>query len=238
MRPNEYEGRLGDCQATMVFGRRKQEKRQLEFEAEVAPHLDLLYGAALRLTRNPRDAEDLVQESVLRAFRFFHLYEKGTRFRAWLLKIQTNVFINLYRQRSHEAQVMSSLDIDATADRVPSTDMMQLWSDPERALAFSGLGKEVQQALDRLPVNFRLAVTLADLYDFSYREIAEVLDCPIGTVMSRLFRGRRLLQRSLYHYAVQEGILRDTQQDDGCTSSLEEFRRRKKEAGSRSGHAL
>lgn len=215
-----------------MFGRRRvQQKKQAEFEAEVAPHLDALYGAAFRMTRNPRDAEDLVQETVLRAFRFFNQYERGTKFRAWLFKIQTNIFINQYRQRARDAKVISSMDLDSMPDRVPSTELMRAWSDPERAMAFLGLGREVQEALDSLPVEFRLAVMLADLCDFTYKEIADILGCPMGTVMSRLFRGRQLLQRSLYRYALREGILPENGRGgEASTASLDEFRRRRKES--------
>jgi len=215
-----------------MFGKRRvQQKKQAEFEAEVAPHLDALYGAAFRLTRNARDAEDLVQETVLRAYRFFNQYERGTKLRAWLFKIQTNIFINQYRQKNRDARFISGLDVDAQPDRVPSTELMKAWSDPEQAIAFLGLGKEVQAALDALPVDFRLAVMLSDLYEFSYKEIAEIIGCPMGTVMSRLFRGRQLLQKALYRYALQEGIL-PRQAPDGAvnTASLEEFRRRRQES--------
>jgi len=217
-----------------MFGKRKRQAERRAFEEELSPHLDTLYGAALRLTRNPRDAEDLVQEAALRAFRFYHQYEPGTRFRAWLLKILTNTFINQYRQRSREAQVFSPVDIDSTPDRVASTELMQVWSNPEKALERQGLSEEVERALERLPVDFRLAVVLADLHELSYREIAEALDCPIGTVMSRLYRGRQMLQRSLYCYAVREGILPKLAADDGRPASLEDYRRRKKEARRRS----
>ncbi len=215
----------------MVGIGRKNEQRTA-FELEVAPHLDTLYGAALRLTRNPRDAEDLVQDAVLRAFRFYHQYEPGTRFRAWLLRILTNTFINRYRQRSREAQVFSPVDIDSMPDRVGSTEWMEAWSNPERALDFQGLSQEVGDALERVPLDFRMTVMLADLYDFSYREIAETLNCPVGTVMSRLFRGRQMLQKLLFRYAVEQGILPE-QQDDGQPASLEDFRRRKSEARAR-----
>ncbi|MFH1765604.1 MAG: sigma-70 family RNA polymerase sigma factor [Gemmatimonadota bacterium] len=216
-------------QGTMFGKRRERQKKQAEFEAELGPHLDALYGAAFRLTRNGRDAEDLVQETVLRAFRHFEQYQKGTKFRAWLFKIQTNTFINLYRQRSRDAKLLSSMDVDGMPDRIPSTELMKAWSDPERAIAFQGVGKEVKGALESLPVDYRWVVMLADLYDFTYKEIAEILGCPIGTVMSRLFRGRQLLQKSLFRYALAEGILVAEGDGEGNAASLEEFRRRKKE---------
>lgn len=216
-----------------MFGRRNGGERAA-YEAELAPHLDTLYGAALRLTRNPRDAEDLVQEAALRGFRFYHQYEPGTRFKAWVLKILTNTFINQYRQRARESKVFAPVDIDSAPDRVPSTELMQVWSNPEQALERQGLSEEVERALERLPVDFRVAVVLADLQDLSYREIAEALDCPIGTVMSRLYRGRQMLQRSLYCYAVRQGILPEAATEDGRPASLEDFRRRRKEARRRS----
>ena len=177
------------------------------------PHLDGLYAAALRLTRNPRDAEDLVQDSVLRAFRFFDKFERGTNVKAWLYKILTNTFINRYPRSSKERSIVED-ERDSVQDRLVSRDAADVAEDPERAFFDRLLSDEVLRAIDSIPVDFRMAVILADLQDFSYKEIADILDVPVGTVMSRLFRGRRLLQKQLAEYAVASGVLQPGK-DDG-----------------------
>ena len=185
---------------------RSIDRARREFEALALPHLDGLYAAALRLTKNPRDAEDLVQDSVLRAFRFFDRFERGTNIKAWLYKIVTNTFINRYRRVSKERSIIDD-ERDSVQDRLVSRDSATQAENPEGAYFDRLLSDDVLRALDSVPIDFRMTVILADLQDFSYKEIAEILDIPVGTVMSRLFRGRRLLQGQLAEYAAASGVL-------------------------------
>lgn len=191
-----------------LLGRTTNDQRR-EFEALALPHLDGLYAAALRLTKNPRDAEDLVQDAMLRAYRFFDKFERGTNIKAWLYKILTNTFINRYRRNTKERNIVED-ERDSVQDRLVSRDAADAAENPERAYLDRVLSDDVLRAIDAVPVDFRLAVILADLQDFSYKEIAEILDVPVGTVMSRLFRGRRLLQKLLAEYATASGVLQTT----------------------------
>lgn len=166
------------------------------FEREALPLLSEMYAAALRLTRNPADAEDVLQETYLRAYRGFGTFQEGTNLRAWLYRILTNAFINTYRKRQREPQTVSD-------DEVPEWYLYEkLGGEGAEASAEAEVlealpDEDVQDALAALPEQFRLAVLLADVEGFSYKEIAEILDIPIGTVMSRLHRGRRLLKQRL-----------------------------------------
>jgi RNA polymerase sigma-70 factor (ECF subfamily) len=191
----------------MLDLRRQSDRARAEFEGLAGEHLDALYGAALRLTRNGRDAEDLVQDAVLRAYRFFDRFERGTNFRAWIFKILTNTFINKYRRTVKERSLVEGPEQQAVQDQVVSRDAADHAAEPERHFLDSLVSDDVVQAVDALPVDFRMVVILADLQDFSYKEIADILDIPVGTVMSRLFRGRRLLERSLAAYAAEAGYL-------------------------------
>lgn len=185
----------------------RQKKRQA-LEAMALEHIDALYGTALRLTRNRPDAEDLVQEVYLRAFRFFDHFQMGTNFKAWLFTILRNTFINHYRKNMRRPStitfdkvefIMSNTDGRAPAsryvDRYDETRYDDMFGDPIRA------------ALDRLPEVYRMVVLLADIEEFQYQEIAEIMNCPIGTVMSRLSRARQHLQRYLKDYAYREGYV-------------------------------
>src|SRR5262245_58025652 len=174
------------------------------FEAIAMTHLDSLYATGLRMTRDPREAEDLVQDTMLAAYRFFHRFEPGTNCKAWLFKILTNTFINKYRKRVREREVKDVIDQEETPSLM-SEDVAHASKDPEGAIAGALLSDDVKQALEAVPHDYRLAVVLCDLEDFSYKEIADIMDCPVGTVMSRLHRGRRLLQKSLRDYAVKQG---------------------------------
>jgi RNA polymerase sigma-70 factor (ECF subfamily) len=188
---------------------RRTDKRQ-EFEREALVHLDAMYGAAYRLTRNPRDAEDLVQDAVLRAYRFWDSFEKDSNCKAWLLRILTNTFINEYQRKKRSREVL-----DAAAAEQDATDGVlvhagaQLQRDAEQVLVERSVSDDVQRALEALPDDFRTAVVLCDIEGLSYKEIAEIMECPVGTVMSRLFRGRRLLQTALREFAVASGYVRD-----------------------------
>lgn len=180
--------------------------RTARFERDALPFLDQMYSAAMRLTRNPHDAQDLVQETFTKAFTSFHQYEHGTNLKAWLYRILTTTFINTYRK----------------AQRQPRTtgEELQEWQAAEAATHTSDKGRSaemealdhlpdsvVKDALQAMPEDFRLAVYFADVEGFSYKEIAEIMDTPVGTVMSRLHRGRRILRESLADYAREQGFL-------------------------------
>jgi RNA polymerase sigma-70 factor (ECF subfamily) len=178
-----------------------------EFEAEALRHLDALYRTALRMTRSEADAEDLVQETYIRAFRFRDQFTLGTNMKAWLFRILTNTFINTYRRKTAQPEVTDLEGIDEFSlyrrmadDRAASTS-----PDPEAELLNSVVDTEVTDALEELPEKFRTTVLL-DVEGFSYKEIAEMLSIPIGTVMSRLHRGRKFLQKRLYDLARERGI--------------------------------
>jgi RNA polymerase sigma-70 factor (ECF subfamily) len=176
------------------------------FEREALPLLSNLYSAALRLTRNPADAEDLVQETYLRAYRGFGSFRPGTNLRAWMYRILMNTFINAYRKRQREPQTVPDEGIDewylydrlAAAEASAESEVLERIPD-----------EDVRAALDALPEGFRMAVLLADVEGFSYREIAEIMGIPIGTVMSRLHRGRRALEKALWEKARERGIVVD-----------------------------
>jgi RNA polymerase sigma-70 factor (ECF subfamily) len=202
----------------------KSDRDRAEFEELALRHLDALYAAALRLTKNERDAEDLVQDAFLRAYRFFDRFERGTNMKAWLFKILTNTFINRYRRTVKERALIEGPEREAVTDQFVSRAAADHAADPERHLLDRLVSDEVVKAIDALPVDFRMVVILADLQDFSYKEIADILEIPVGTVMSRLFRGRRLLERSLLSYAAEVGYLPERR--DGSID-LQAFRHRR-----------
>lgn len=184
-------------------------ERLHEFEQTALVYTDELYATALRLTRNERDAEDLLQETFMKAYTFFYRFERNTNCRAWLFKILTNTFINSYRRKTKEREILGAPDLTDVEDQVVGRDRILACEDPERALLASGVSVDVLHALDNLPQEFRAVVILADLEDHAYKDIAHMLGCPVGTVMSRLFRGRKLMRKQLAQYALQEGIIRD-----------------------------
>jgi RNA polymerase sigma-70 factor, ECF subfamily len=212
-----------------LFDRRAKQLRQ-DFEREAMPHVGALYGAALRLTRNQRDAEDLVQDTLLRAYQYFAKFVPGSNCKAWLFKILTNLFINRYHARRRDQQklleAMTEADAAATHDIV-AHEASHAARDPESAVASRLMSDDVVRALEALPSEFRLPVLLCDVEEFSYKEIADILECPVGTVMSRLYRARRLLQKSLHEYAVEQGIIKPVPppgQDDNV-ADLTAYRR-------------
>ncbi len=178
-----------------------------DFEREALPHLSALYAAALRMTRNEKDAEDLVQEALLRAYRFFDTFEAGTNCKAWLFRILTNVFCNQYRDRERENVIMNEAESSTANLEQFLGGAGADGRDIESALLGRMVSADVEHALAAVPSDFRMAVILADLEDFSYKEIAEIMGCPAGTVMSRLYRGRKILQGLLHDYAVEQGII-------------------------------
>lgn len=182
---------------------------QGQFSELAMEHMSSLYGAALRMTRNPADAEDLVQETYLKAYRAFHSFQEGTNLKAWLYRILTNTFINTYRAKKRRPEMSEIEDVEdlylyhrlggleaATAGRSAEDQVLERFTDDE-----------VKAALEALPDTFRMAVLLADVEGFSYKEIAEIMDIPIGTVMSRLHRGRRALQKALYDFGIEHGLV-------------------------------
>jgi RNA polymerase sigma-70 factor (ECF subfamily) len=178
------------------------------FEREVLPILPNLYGAAMRLTRNPHDAEDLVQETYLRAYRGFAGFQEGTNLRAWMYRILTNTFINAYRKKQREPVTVQDDDIEDwyLYDRLGGSTVE---ASAESAVLEKLPDEDVQRALEALPEGFRMAVLLADIEGFSYKEIAEIMDIPIGTVMSRLHRGRKALQKALWETVRERGLVTD-----------------------------
>src|SRR5512143_1434112 len=185
-------------------------QKRVDFERQAMAHIDSLYGAAYRLTRNPRDAEDLVQDSLLRAYRFWDSFQQDSNCKAWLLRIVTNTFINEYQRKKRSREVLdaASAEQDATDGVLMHTEASDRQS-PERTLVERSVSDDVQRALDALPDDFRTAVVLCDVEGLSYKEIAEIMECPVGTVMSRLFRGRKLLAASLREFATKEGYVHD-----------------------------
>jgi RNA polymerase sigma-70 factor (ECF subfamily) len=177
------------------------------FERDVLPLLPSLYGAALRMTRNPADAEDLVQDTYLRAFRGFGGFEEGTNLKAWLYRILTNSFINTYRKKQRQPQTVEGpddLDEWYLFDKLGGRNV-ELSAETEVLDRIPD--DAVKSALESLPENFRLPVLLADVEGFSYKEIAEIMETPIGTVMSRLHRGRKALQKALWDTAKERGLI-------------------------------
>ena len=179
------------------------------FERDVLPLLPSLYGAALRMTRNPADAEDLVQETYLRAFRGFGGFQEGTNLKAWLYRILTNSFINTYRKKQREPQTVEGPD---DLDEWYLYDQLggrSVEGSAEDEVLDQIPDEDVKRALESLPENFRMPVLLADVEGFSYKEIAEIMDTPIGTVMSRLHRGRKALEKALWDTAKERGLVDD-----------------------------
>lgn len=178
-------------------------KRHLDFEREALPHMDALYNFALRLTTDADEADDLLQETYLKAYRFFDKFEQGTNCKAWLFRIMKNSFINMYRRSSKEPDKVDYNDVEEFyhSIRAESTDP----NDLEQKIFSNILDDDVSNALESLPEEFRTVVILCDIEGFTYEEIADFVECPIGTVRSRLHRGRKMLRAKLLDYAMDRG---------------------------------
>ena len=188
---------------------------QAKFAEEAMPLMSALYSAALRMTRNPADAEDLIQETYLKAYRAYERFEEGTNLKAWMYRILTNTYINAYRKKQRRPD---ETDLDDVEDlylyrRVGGLEGSTLGRSAEEELMELFGETEVKEAIEDLPEHYRLPILLADVEGFAYKEIAEILDVPIGTVMSRLHRGRKQLQKRLYAFAEQRRLIPDDESE-------------------------
>lgn len=184
-------------------------EEKTRFQLEALPLIDSLYGAALRMTRNPADAEDLVQDTMLRAYRAFDRFEAGTNLKAWLFRIMTNAYINTYRKKQREPQNVSADEIeDFDLYQELKNHDSQFGETPEKIVLDRLVDSDILEAIEDLPDQFRLAVVLSDIEGFSYAEMAEIMGVPMGTVMSRLHRGRKALQKRLWDLARDRGIVK------------------------------
>lgn len=197
------------CADSAICTRDDDASRRDRLEQQALEHIDALYRTALRMTRNPADAEDLVQETYLRAFRSLHQFTEGTNLRAWLFRIMTNTYINEYRKRQRRPSSSSLDDLEEfyLYDHLIESGVQPDVERPEDIVLSKLSVDSVVSAIEDLPEEFRQVVLLADVEGFSYRDIASIIDIPIGTVMSRLYRARRRLQRTLYDAAIESGII-------------------------------
>jgi RNA polymerase sigma-70 factor (ECF subfamily) len=190
---------------------------QAKFADLAMEHMGSLYTAALRMTRNPADAEDLVQETYLKAYRAFNTFQEGTNLKAWLYKILTNTFINAYRSKKRRPE---QTELDEVEDlylyrRLGGLEAAAAGRSAEEVVLEHFTEGDIKAALEALPEQFRMAVLLADVEGFSYKEIAEILDVPIGTVMSRLHRGRKALQKALFDFGIERGLVAPVPESQG-----------------------
>ena len=186
---------------------RTDQQRGWNFEAAAMPFVDSLYNTAYRMARNAEDAEDLVQETYLKAYKYYDKFEEGTNLKAWLFRIMKNSFINGYRKRQSQPPESAFSEIEDLFEAQLSDEAGQI-KNPEEELLESVLNEDIQKALDSLRDDYRMVILLVDLEGFSYKEAAEILEVPVGTVMSRLYRGRRMLEKVLLSYARTHGYVR------------------------------
>jgi len=190
-----------------TFSLERRKALKAEFERVALPQLSHLYTSAFYLTKDKTEAEDLVQETYLRALRFFHKFQPGTNCRAWLLSIMRNLFINRYQQKKREAETVDWEEIDQVYDSMVGQGEKAERDNPEALLISQLMDEEVEKALRELPEEYRTAIVLVDIEELSYEEAAKVMECAIGTIRSRVSRGRRLLQVALRDYALERGLI-------------------------------
>lgn len=203
------------------------------FEVELLSHLDALYAVSCRMTKSTTEAEDLVQDTVVKAMRSRDQFQSGTNLKAWLLRILTNTYINKYRRGGLERDVFDGPDAESLTDGWMGSSTLRAMRDPETQALSPLIEAEVQRALDELPEEFRLAVVLSDIEELSYKEMSDAMGCPVGTVMSRLHRGRKMLQKSLREHAMAIGILsgEQTKTASEAPADLAAYRKRKRVGG-------
>jgi RNA polymerase sigma-70 factor (ECF subfamily) len=201
------------------------------FETTALPLLDNMYGVALRMTRNPAEAEDLVQDAMVRAYRFWSSFKPGTSIKAWLFTILRNTFINKYHRKNRQRSFTNDLkaQLDSLGQGAALAAPHGGPPGPEEAASARLTRARILEALESLPEDYRMAVTLADLQGLSYKEIAEVMECPIGTVMSRIYRGRRQLHKLLYDHAIETGLVQpEANEDEDAPVSLTDYKKTKR----------
>ncbi len=213
----------------------KKSKNEEVFKEAILAHLDALYGLALRMTSQPAEAEDLVQDTYVRALRFHDKFEAGTNLKAWLFKMMVNLFINRYRREKRSRSFTEGSERQDMVERGFTRDKLAATTAPEEYFFEKLFSDDVVSALDELPHDFKMVILLVDINEFSYAQAAEILGIPVGTVMSRLHRGRRLLRASLYSFAVEEGYVRTKETDGEQPADLERFRERKRRKGEPAG---
>jgi RNA polymerase sigma-70 factor, ECF subfamily len=217
---------------SFTSGRRKSADFDA-FEVEMLGHLDTLYAVSCRMTRSTTEAEDLVQDTIVKAMRAKDQFEPGSNLKAWLLRIMTNTFINRYRRGGLERDLIDGPDADSLTEGWVGATTLRGMRDPETAALAPLVEAEVSRALDEIPSEFRIAVVLSDIEELSYKEIADAMGCPIGTVMSRLHRGRKMLQSKLRDHAIAIGIINESsaKKGDDSPTDLDAYRKRRRSAG-------
>ena len=208
----------------------KKAKQIDEFQGLIEQHLDGMFRVALRYTRDKAHAEDLVHDTIVRALRFQDRFERGTNFKAWIYTVLTHTFIHRYRRQKREREILEGATQEDVASTLRSEASRELAAHPEAAYVEHMLSDDVVKALDSLPEDFRSVVVLCDLEGLAYKDIAEAVDVPVGTVMSRLYRGRRLLEQKLAGLAVERGIIKPgtvIPEEQQQVLDLQAFKRRK-----------
>jgi RNA polymerase sigma-70 factor (ECF subfamily) len=208
----------------MIFGSKKQ---KAAFATAVMEHINSLYGTALRMTGQKAEAEDLVHDTFVRALSFQNRFEPGTNLRAWLFKMMINLFINKYRRDRRGREIKNGAESEDLTERMIPQEQMAAHTKPEEYFFERLFSDDVIKAFDNLPHEFKVVVLLADINGFSYGQIAEILGIPVGTVMSRLHRGRRMLRVSLFEFAVEEGYVKRPTEVENRPTSLQAYRERR-----------